>query len=185
MAASGTLAQGTFQYDQRSSLFPIPANLLQYIQPNQPIGQSLTPALPAVGFLQLELFDGHSNNGLGATVYINLRSNSISGPILASSDPVFLPDTPIGGGVTNFLFPSATTVVPGTTYFFEIVVQSGDLWLVNSLGADDYPGGTAFLQGGAQPLEDFWFREGVVIPEPSTTALLLVAAALFCVRRKK
>ena len=182
---SFALAQGTFQYDQRSWPVPIPANVLEYIQPNEPIGQFFTPSLSFVGFVQLELFDAHPNNGLGATVYINLRSNSINGPILASTDPVFLPDTPIGGGVTNFLFPSAAAVVPGTTYFFEIALQSGDLWLINSLGANDYSAGTEFLQGAAQPLEDFWFREGVVIPEPSTTALLLVAGALFCVQRKK
>src|SRR5689334_20779505 len=156
------LAQGTFQYDQRSWPVPIAANVLQYLQPNQLVGQSFTPSLSSVGFVQLELFDGHPNNGLGATLYVNLRSNSITGPILSSSDPVFLPDTPTGGGLTNFLFPGGASVIPGTTYFFEILVQSGDLWLVNSLGANDYSAGTAFLQGAAQPLEDFWFREGII-----------------------
>ena len=179
-----SLAQGTFQYDQRSWPVPIPANILRAIQPNQPVGQSFTPSLAAVGFVQLELFDGNANNGLGATVSVNLRSNSITGPILSSSVPVFLPDTPIGGGVTNFFFSSAATVVPGTTYFFEIVVQSGDLWRVNSLGANDYSAGTAFLQGAAQPLEDFWFREGIIVPEPSMAAFLITAGALFCVRWK-
>jgi hypothetical protein len=177
--------QGSFQYDQQSWPVPIPANLLEYIQPNQPIGQSFTPSLSAVGFVQFELFDGHPNNGLGATLYVNLRSNSIAGPILSASSPVFLPDTPVGGGVTNFFFAGGAAVAPGTTYFFEIVVQSGDLWHVNSLGADDYPRGTAYYQGISQPLEDLWFREGIVIPEPAAAWLVIVtAAAWFCVRRK-
>jgi hypothetical protein len=179
LAALSSFAQGTFQYDQQSWPGPIPPNILEYIQGNEPIGQSFTPSLPAVGFVQLELFDAHPNNGVGATVYVNLRSNSISGPIIASSNPVFLPDTPTGGGVTNFFFSGAPAVVPGTIYFFEIGVQSGDLWRINSLGANDYSAGTAFLQGAAQPLEDFWFREGVVIPEPSATTLLLLAGALW------
>src|SRR5580765_100770 len=126
------IAHGTFQYDQQSLNHIIGANVLYNIQPNGPMGQSFTPSLPSVGFVQFELFDGHPNNGLGATLYVNLRSNSITGPILSSSDPVFLPDTPTGGGLTNFLFPGGASVIPGTTYFFEILVQSGDLWLVNS-----------------------------------------------------
>src|SRR5438105_4723971 len=100
---SAALAQGTLQYDQQSLNRSIPPDVLVDIQPNQPIGQSFTPALSSVGFLQLELFDGHPNNGLGATLYVSLRSTSITGPILKSSDPVFLPDTPSGGGVTNVL----------------------------------------------------------------------------------
>lgn len=178
-------AQGNLQYDQQSWPGPIPPNILRDIQGNEPTGQSFIPSVSAVGFVQFELFDGNPHNGLGATLYINLRSNSITGPILSSSNPVFLPDTPSGGGVTNFLFSGSATVVPGTTYFFEIVVQSGDIWSVNSLGANDYPRGDAYLQGTAQPLEDLWFREGVIVPEPSSAWQLLAAGGIwFCIRRK-
>jgi hypothetical protein len=184
-AASVVLAQGTFQYDQQSINHSIPPNLVYDIQGNEPIGQSFTPLLSSVGFVQLEPFDGNPNNGLGATLYVNLRSNSITGPILGSTDPVFLPDIPSGGGVTNFLFSTPVSVVPGITYFFEVVVQSGDFWTLNTLGANDYSRGAMFLQGVAQPLNDLWFREGVIVPEPSTAALLVAAGALLCVRRKK
>ena len=178
------LAQGTFQYDQQSWPGPIPANILEYIQSNEPVGESFIPSLSAVGFVQLELFDGHPNNGVGATLYVNLRSNSIAGPILSSTDPVFLPDTPFGGGVTNFFFSGPAVVVPGTTYFFEIVVQSGDLWLVNTL-SDAYPRGEFYRQGTAQPLADLWFREGIIVPEPSSAWIMLLAGGVwFCVRRR-
>jgi hypothetical protein len=179
LATSAAITQGTFQYDQQSLGFPAPPNVLYDIQSYGPIGQSFIPSLPAVGFVQLELFDGHPNNGLGATVYVNLRSNSIAGPLLGSSDPVLLPDIPSGGGVTNFFFSGPVTVSPGTTYFFEIEVQSGDLWRANMAG--DYSSGVAYIQGSSQPFYDLWFREGIIVPEPSAKWLVLATGALWFV----
>ena len=182
--AANTLAQGTFQYDQQSYPVPLPPNIGVDIQSNTPIGESFVPSLSAVGFVQLEPFDGHPNNGLGATLYVNLRSDSMTGPILGSSVPVFIPETPSGGGVTNFLFSSPIAVVPGTTYFFEVEVQSGDLWTLNVIG-NFYPSGTAYWQGNPQPGFDLWFREGVIVPEPSATWLSLLGGGVcFYVRRR-
>jgi len=178
-----TQGQGTFQYDQQSYPIPIPPNILLDIQPNAPIGQSFVPTLSAVGFVQLELFDGHPNNGLGATLYVNLRSDSMTGAVLSSSSPVFMPETPSGGGVTNFFFSAPATVVPGTTYFFEIVGESGDLWRVNATG-ETYPSGTSYLQGNPSAL-DLWFREGVIVPEPSAAWLVLVAGGIWSYVRLK
>ena len=97
---------------------------------------------------------------------------------------MFVPDTPFGGGVTNFLFSTPVALVPGTTYYLETVVQSGDLWRLNAL-PDLYPGGTLFVQGGAQPVLDSWFREGIIIPEPSAALISFVVGAIwFCVRRR-
>ena len=80
VTASAALGQGNFQYDHQSQGFPLPVDQTSTwdIQGNEPIGQSFTPALPSVGFVQLELFDGHPNNGLGATLYVNIRSGSIT-----------------------------------------------------------------------------------------------------------
>ena len=182
--ASTGSAQGTFQYDQQSLNHSIGANVLYDIQGNEPIGESFTPSLSSVGFVQLNPFDSRPNNGLGAMLYVNLRSNSITGPVLGSTFPVFMPETPSGIGVTNFFFSTPIPVVPGTTYFLEVIVQSGDIWGLNTL-PDLYSGGTMFYQGAAQPLQDLWFREGIIIPEPSTMALLITAGALFCARPQK
>jgi len=95
-----------------------------------------------------------------------------------------MPETPSGIGVTNFFFSTPVPVVPGTTYFLEVIVQSGDIWGLNTV-PDLYSGGTMFYQGAAQPLQDLWFREGIIIPEPSTMALLITAGALFCARPQK
>jgi hypothetical protein len=160
----------------------LPPNFSFEIQGSEPVGQSFTPSQTSVGFVQLEPGDGLAFNGVGATLYVNLRSNSISGPIMSSTAPVFMPDHFFG--ITNFIFSTPAAVVPGTTYFFEVVVQSGDNWVVNTLG-NVYPGGIAYFSQAAQPIWDLWFREGIIVPEPSAAWLILLGGGLwFYVRRK-
>src|ERR1041384_4587098 len=111
-------AQGTFIYDQQSSDETF-VNGLAGIQPNQPIGQSFIPVLSSVGFIRLVLADENPNNGFGATLYVNLRSGGITGPVLSSTDPVMLPDSfGVGSnGFVNFFFQAPPTLTPGTTYY--------------------------------------------------------------------
>jgi hypothetical protein len=55
-------------------------------------------------------------------------------------------------------------------------------------GNYNYPGGTAFYHGVSDPTEDLWFREGIVVPEPSSIFLLLTGGAfalLTSFRRKE
>ncbi len=152
---------------------------MSVIQSNQPLGQSFTPSLSSVGFIRLFLIDGVRNNGLGATVYVNLREDAITGPVLGLSGPVFMPDNfGIGsGGYTNFFFSSPVPVTPGATYYLQPVVQSGDTWEVVEYNYS-YPGGTLFLNGAAVPFDDLWFREGVFVPEPSWALLILVGGGI-------
>lgn len=178
-------SQGTFIYDQQS----VPNDTTggegaPVIQANGPVGQSFTPLLPGVGFVRLFLFDS-SLNGIGATIFLNLRSDSMTGPILGSTQPVFMADGFTGR--TNFLFPTEVAVSPGTTYIFELVVQSGDNWRVIDAPNFNYPGGTAFGQGLPAPPFDLWFREGIIVPEPSSLVLALAGFACFAVliRRRR
>ena len=179
--------QGIFIYDQQSANESSGGGGFIAIQSNQPIGQSFTPTNSSIGFIRLEFSDSILN-GSGATVYVNLLSNSITGVILGKTDPIFMPD---GFGVssrgfTNFLFSTPIPVTPGVTYYFEPVVQSGDTsWAV--LGYHYlYPGGTAFFNGLANSGNDLWFREGVnIVPEPSSLSLLIGSGVLFYVGRKK
>jgi hypothetical protein len=79
----------------------------------------------------LQLADAVSGNGSGARVYVNLRSDSITGTILATTASVFMPDgfgTGANRGYTNFFFSTSVSLTPGTTYYFQPVVQSGDVW---------------------------------------------------------
>jgi hypothetical protein len=178
--------QGTFLYDQQSATESSGGGSTHVIQDNEPLGQSFAPQLSSVGFIRLALADRNPAT-LGATMHINLRSNSITGSLLGSTDPVFMPNNfgSIGYGYTNFFFPIPIPVVPGTTYYFETVVDSGEPWSIVAYNYS-YAGGTWFLRGSAVPQGDLWFREGIVVPEPSTAVLGLVGAALFmCLRRAK
>src|SRR5690242_5696663 len=84
-------SQNLYVYDQQSSdesrggVSGIPIQ-------SGPTAQSFTPTLNEVGFVRLEVFDGNRNNDLGATLYVNLRSGSFTGPIIGSTAAVTLPD---------------------------------------------------------------------------------------------
>jgi hypothetical protein len=175
--ALSVAGQGTFIYDQQSADETAGGGAGVGIQAYQPTGQSFTPAITTVGFIRLQLADANYGNGSGATVYVNLRSNSITGPIMGSTDPVFMPDGfGIGNGnrgYTNFFFSTAVSVIPGTTYYFQPVVQSGNDLVIIGYNYG-YSGGTAFFQGVANPNSDLWFREGIyVVPEPSSLSLVI------------
>jgi hypothetical protein len=174
-----TRAQGTFVFDQQSSDESNGGSSFNIIQNVQPTGQSFTPSLDGVGFIRLNLFDRNRNNGLGAILYANLRSDSITGAVIAVTAPVTLPDnfglqTP---GFVNFLFANTVPLQSGTMYFIQPVVQTGDSWgmFADTFG---YAGGDEYTFG-APNSSDYWFREGVIVPEPSSCALLLCASGLW------
>jgi hypothetical protein len=184
--------QGTFVYDQQSA---DESNQSGEggggtIQSNEPFGQSFTPTLTSVGFIRLWLADENLGNNLGATVSVNLLADSITGEVLAESLPVSLPDGFGDGtgsdrnGYANFFFSTPATVAPGTTYFFQVVVQSGDTMYAYGDGYG-YAGGTEFLQGTAVNSEDLWFREGIVTPEPSVSWLILFGSGVLLYARRK
>ena len=166
-----------FVVDQQSTNLVEGAAALSSI--NQPMGQSFTPSLLSINFVTLRLFDGDFSQTSGATVYVNLRANSIGGTILSSTAPVFLPD--MFFDKTNFLFATPIAITPGTTYFLQPVIQSGDE-IGSYLTDRSYTGGIAYEQGTASPFYNLWFQEGVIgTPEPSSSALVLLGglAGLF------
>ena len=172
-------AQGTFIYDQQSANESTGGGSLAVIQENEPLGQSFTPQLSTVGFIRLFLGDGGPAT-LGATMHINLRSNSIAGPLLASTEPVYMPNG-FGLDFTNFFFGIPVPLTPGTTYFFETIIDSGETWKIVGYNYG-YAGGTAFFQGLPSP-GDLWFREGIIVPEPSSVFLILIGCAAFVIKR--
>ncbi|TAL06410.1 MAG: PEP-CTERM sorting domain-containing protein [Verrucomicrobia bacterium] len=177
-------AQGTFSFDQQSSTESTLGEGAVAIQTNQPLGQSFTPTFDSLNFIRLYLLDGVAN-GSGATVLINLRTNSITGPILSSTDPVALPDH--FAGATNFFFPVSVPLSPGVLYYFQPVLQSGDSsFTVNFHNGFGYTGGNAFFQGTLRQFDDLWFREGTYnVPEPSSVGLVLIGFGALFYRRKR
>lgn len=177
--------QGTFIYDQQSSTTEIiwPYDAGAHIQQLSPYGQSFTPSLSAIGFARLNLNDNNPNNGLGAALCLNLRSNSINGSILAVTPLVVL--TNGFTGPVNFLFSDEVPLAPSATYVFEVVLQSGsDFWNADA-GEYNYPGGIVFANGTPSDGSDMWFREGIVVPEPSSVSLVLIGGGLVAWYRQK
>ena len=173
--------QGTFVYDQQSSDESNFGGGNASITPNQLIGQSFTPTFSSVGFIRLAISDD-ALDGLGATLYVNLRSGSIGGTIMASTDPVSVADH--FAGTVDFLFPSAAALTPGTVYYFQPVIQSGGNFSVNGYNSFNYSGGMEFFLGQPKVSNDMWFREGIITPEPSTIWLALLGGGVFLYARK-
>ncbi|MBI3880677.1 MAG: PEP-CTERM sorting domain-containing protein [Verrucomicrobia bacterium] len=178
---SSIQGQTNFFYDQQSAIEGASAETVGSINFAQPYGQSFVPTSNAVGFIRLWMRDLNAGNGLGADVFVNLRSNSISGPILGSSETVSFTDGFGGPGdriYPDFFFTNPISVVPGVTYIFQPVVQSGDSVSVFADSTYNYSFGDSLYQGAVQTGIDLWFREGVItVPEPSSVSLGLAGAA--------
>lgn len=179
--------QGTLLVmDQFSSTIEVSilGNGTRIQQMAMPFGQSFTPGLSAIDYIRLNLNDAFPGNGLGATIYMTLHSDSMFGPVLGSTTPVFLENG--SAAITTFLFPTTIALIPGVPYFFEVLVQSpSDTWNI-IIGGYNYPGGSLVF-GGVPAVgsgSDLWFQTGI-IPEPSSVLLFLMGGgALFYARRK-
>ena len=73
----------------------------------------------------------------------------------------------------------------GVEYFFHPVLQLGE---TTDLLGDifNYSAGTAVVSGLPSTAGlDFWFREGIVVPEPASGAFLLVGALAILIASKR
>jgi hypothetical protein len=185
LAALCAAGQGsiTYQYDQQSSTNE--GNYGHGTGPSfgimSPTGQGFTPALSAIDFIKLEINDASATGTVPSTWLVGLHSTSITGPLLGSAS-VTLPGA--YSGAASFIFPNTISLTPGTEYWFDINTADGGAWHI-LFDSFNYQGGNAWVRGGDYLAGDYWFREGIIVPEPSSAALLLLAAAaLACLRRK-
>ena len=141
-----------------------------------PTGQSFTPTIGTMNAAEFRIMDGISNS-LGAQLEVRIRQGSITGTILGTSDVVTLPsdfNTSFGGEPVIFPFSTDVTLAPGSLHVLEINTVSGDnlLVLVNQglkSRGDAYTDGTLISSGSPDGYgSDCWFRQGVLVPEPST-----------------
>jgi hypothetical protein len=129
--------------------------------------QSFTPLLPSIDFIQVSLVVEQTN---ALTFYFNLREGGPNSPIFASTVPAVLSNR--GTEKKTFYFPNSVPLILGNIYFFEPVDASKGLMNINYLSPSSYTRGDLWSNGVKDPDADLWFREGVIVPEPS--ALLLV-----------
>jgi hypothetical protein len=167
-------AQGTFIYDQQSA----DENHYQDggVTFGAEPGQSFTPSFDSIGFVRIYIYGG----GGSGTFSVTLRSDSITGTILASTTPVSI----TVGGPVDFFFPSPVSITPGKAYYFQPTIQAVSGGFGIFVANYNYSGGTAFINGNPDA-RDLWFREGIIVPEPSSLALLLIGAGgLLWVRKR-
>jgi hypothetical protein len=177
-ASPATVRALPFTGDQVNDAFA--PDLFVSIQFFGPIGQEFTPTRPSLDVVELITTDFEGVVGapsVGANLFVNIRQSTITGPIAGTSS-VALPDH--FGGITHFDFPSAVSLVPGNLYVIEAVVTSGDNWGIGIISRppdspfsfSTYPGGNVIIFGEPGFNSDMWFREGPVVPEPSTLFLM-------------
>ena len=184
LAAYCARGQGTLQFDQQVSPTTAPGAYFN-IQPD-PTGESFVPTLSSVGFAEFYFSDPNNFNGTGATISVNLWSGSIgTGTLLGTTASVSMPD--VFTGQSTFFFSTPVTVNPGTTYYLQPVIQSGDSFQIG-VGFQTYANGTAYFQGNPDSSADLWFREGMVVPEPSPVSFAAIGFISLCAvlrRRRK
>ena len=154
-------------FDQTNTELPL-GTLSQNLLVFSPFGQSFTPTLTSLNFVNLLTVDG------SAIVQVNICSGSISGPILGTSQPTIIPFS-IATSVTSFSFSTPVTLIAGDPYVIEPFVVSGDT-LIGSTETNNYVGGNQILGGITQTNNNLWFQEGISTTEPG--ALLLVGTGL-------
>jgi hypothetical protein len=178
-------AQGTFLVDQqagadnastRAGLLPTDA----------PFGQSFTPSLSFLDFITLSLQSisiFSTDTGNGSSLHVNIRSGAFTGPIVGTSSTAQIPHSADLQPVT-FIFSTSVPLTPSTLNYFEVVLESGDTCAVRRYHSYGYLDGDIYINGTVNLGTDMWFREGIIVPEPSTWALWLVGgSALLCGRR--
>lgn len=184
-AACCAPGQGTFVFDQQTSTDEgLPAygegGTMQAF--TAPWGQSFTPTLSGIDFIRLMFNDGNLTDGLGAAIHLELLSGSISGTLIGTTPPITMPNQ--FRGTASFFFPSTVSLSPGVKYYFQPILDSGGTWNIES-GSYFYPGGNAYNNGAISGGGQLWFREGIVVPEPSSVALVLLGGAVLALLRRR
>ena len=126
-----------------------------------PIGQEFVPDRSALDAVELMLANTDTSAPYPADVELNIREDSVLGPVIGTSDPL----TMLFGtyGATHFEFQSSVPLTPGRTYVIEIVVfpGGGNIGVGGGWSGTTYTQGRFVVQGEpATGNEDLWFREG-------------------------
>lgn len=142
-------------FDQTNTGPPV-GMLSQNLKDFSPLGQSFTPTLTSLNLVNLLTEHG------SATVKVNIRLGSISGPIIGTSQATVIPPSS-SPRVSSFKFSPPLNLTPGDLYVIEPFADCGST-LIASTGRNSYTGGNQILGGVAQTKTDLWFQEGISAP---------------------
>jgi hypothetical protein len=143
-------------FDQTNTGPPI-GMLSQNLKDFSPLGQSFTPTRTSMNFVNLLTEYG------SATVKVNIRLGSISGPIIGTSQATVIPSS-TSPSVSSFRFSPPIELTPGDLYVIEPFAVCGSTLIV-STDRNSYIRGTQILGGIAQTNTDLWFQEGMSVPK--------------------
>ncbi len=119
-------------------------------------GQEFVPTEPWIEIAALQI----NAQGSGATsAFVRIRRNSITGPILGTSDPLQATGTTVRE--EHFRFATPVLVQPGLRHVLEVVHNGGERLGVFRTAAASYSGGRAIAFGTPQAGEDLWFELGL------------------------
>jgi hypothetical protein len=174
----GTLllrGQGTIAWDQQATGFldgSVPIN-------DQPLGQVFAPTQSSMDVAAFNLSNVSTSS---AQVDVNLLIGSISGTIIGTSMPVSIPAATFGS--YDFFFAAPISLTPGTQYYLQPVIVSGSGIDVNIVNAP-IPTGGEIDNGALHNNFNFWYQEGIVVPEPSLVALFAVGGCIMFWKQSK
>jgi hypothetical protein len=129
---------------------------------HDPLGQEITPALDHVDVVEFCTDDmDYGPPSPPPSLLVEIRDDSISGPLLGTSDVVCPEDG--FAGVTRFTFGFSVPLVPGQRYVLRLRQVSGQNWGMqfDGFAIDRYLGGRLIVYGQPRERQDTWFREGV------------------------
>jgi hypothetical protein len=105
-------------------------------------------------------------------VFTLIPDNQIAQSFTPSLSAVSFVQLQIG----TFYYPENVAVTSGQLYFFEPVLLSPGSLDIGYKNPSSYLGGDAW-NNGLQDTGDYWFREGIVVPEPGTVWFAWASAA--------
>ncbi|MEZ5964245.1 MAG: hypothetical protein R3F56_10405 [Planctomycetota bacterium] len=119
-------------------------------------GQEFVPTQSTIEVVDLLI----NAQGAGTTTArVRIRRNTITGPLLGTSDPVTATGTTVRE--EHFHFPTPVTVTPGARHVVEVVYVSGTRLGVFATATASYAGGRSIFMGAPRATDDLWFEVGL------------------------
>jgi hypothetical protein len=151
-------------------------------------GQRFTPQLSGIDFVTFALSEESGNR---ASIAVNVRAETMEGPILGTTAELVI-SPGLGGGtfaLVDFRFPSTVRLTPGEMYILELVdTPTANIFVWGNRTSDETTGGA--MIGGPYSCCDFYFAEGIVqtsaVPEPPKGPLFIISlGAVACACRRR